>query len=484
MEKHITSFSIMLFAISFFLFGWMSHKGYDTPKKKEVIKTRLDNIKASKELNVVFLNSPTIYYIGTDGPQGFEYDLLKSYADSIHVKLNITAVNTVEEAIKYIDDPRVDIISASLAKTPLRERKFNFGPSYFDVQQQVICNRKMKNTKKFPNNIEELVGINLVVGEGTSYAEKILRLRGRGYDINATFTSDYSTEELLAKVSEKEIECTIADSNIYRLNIRYYTEMTLAFTISEREQLAWVLAKDAHALKADMYTWINRFNQDGSMTALKDHYYSYVGNFDYYNTKVFYKRIKRRLPKYEALFKAAGKKYDIPWRLLAAISYQESYWNSNSVSFTGVKGLMMLTKATAKLQGVKDRTDPKESIFGGAKHIRYMMKIVPKEIENENRLKVALAAYNVGMGHIYDARKLAVGMGLNPDIWSDLKQVLPLLSQKKYYQKLKYGYARGSEPVKYVDSIYNFRDILEKLEKKEALAKKEKLEKLEEKREL
>jgi len=461
MEKHITSFSIVFFAISFFIFGWMSHKGYDAPQKKKIIKTRLDNIKASKELDVVFLNSPSVYYIGTDGPQGFEYDLLKSYADSIQVELKITTVNTIEEAIKCIDNENIDVISASLAKTPLRKRKFNFGPSYFEVQQQVICNRKMKNPKKIPRSLEDLNGINLVVGEGTSYAERILRLQARGYEINATFTSDFSTEELLSKVSSKEIECTIVDSNIYSLNIRYYTEMTLAFTLSEREQLAWVIAKDAESLKSDMYTWINRFNQDGSMSQLKDHYYSYVGNFDYYNTKVFYKRIKKRLPKYEALFKKAGSRYNIPWKLLAAISYQESYWNANAVSFTGVKGLMMLTRATAELQGVKDRTNPKQSIFGGAKHIRYMMKIVPKEIEGENRLKVALAAYNVGMGHIYDARKLAVGMGLNPNIWSDLKQVLPLLSQKKYYQNLKYGYARGSEPVKYVDSIYDFKDILE-----------------------
>jgi membrane-bound lytic murein transglycosylase F len=461
MEKYINSFSIALFALSFFLFGWMSHKGYDAPQKKKIVKTRLDNIKASKELKVVFLNSPSIYYIGTDGPQGFEYDLLKSYADSIGVELKITTVNTIEEVIKYIDNDSIDVISASLAKTPLRKRKFNFGPSYFEVQQQVICNRKMKYPKKIPRSLEDLGGINLVVGEGTSYAERILRLQARGYDINATFTSDFSTEELLSKVSSSEIECTIVDSNIYSLNIRYYTEMTLAFTLSEREQLAWVIAKDAESLKSDMYTWFNRFNQDGSMAQLKDHYYSYVGNFDYYNTKVFYKRIKKRLPRYEALFKKAGSQYNIPWKLLAAISYQESYWNANAVSFTGVKGLMMLTNATAKLQGVTDRTNPEQSVFGGAKHIRYMMKIVPKEIEGENRLKVALAAYNVGMGHIYDARKLALSMGLNPNIWSDLKQVLPLLSQKKYYQNLKYGYARGSEPVKYVDSIYDFRDILE-----------------------
>ncbi len=122
---------------------------------------------------------------------------------------------------------------------------------------------------------------------------------------------------------------------------------------------------------------------------------------------------------------------------------------------------MMLTKTTAKFLGVKNRLDPKQSIVGGTRHLKQMIKFVPQEIDGENRLKFALAAYNVGMGHLNDARKLAVRLGYNPNIWSDLKQVLPLLSKKKYYKTLKYGYARGEEPVKYVESIYDYRDILE-----------------------
>ena len=121
----------------------------------------------------------------------------------------------------------------------------------------------------------------------------------------------------------------------------------------------------------------------------------------------------------------------------------------------------MLTRNTAKLLGVKNRLNPSESIKGGTRHIKGMLKLVPKEVEGGNRLRYALAAYNVGMGHIYDAMKLATKLGLNANIRSDLKQVLPLLSEKKYYRNLKYGYARGSEPVKYVQAIYNYRNILE-----------------------
>ncbi|MEA3330314.1 MAG: membrane-bound lytic murein transglycosylase MltF [Campylobacterota bacterium] len=461
MDRNFRILLFGLFAVSFFVFGWLSHSAYNPIHKIEK-QSLLDKIVQTKTLNVVLLNAPTTYYIGTDGPQGFEYDLLKAYADSLGVELNITSANTVKEAIELSKNPNIHITSASLAKTPLREKIFNFGPSYFEVQEQVICHRGMLGSGKFPRDVEDLLGLKIIVGEDTSYNETIKALQLDGFDINATLSSEYSTEELLSKVATHEIDCTIADSNIYAQNHRYFTEIALAFTISSREQLAWVLAPNSKKLEASMYSWLNNFNQSRKMAELKDHYYSYVLFFDYYNTKMFYKRIKSRLPKYKKYFVSMGERYEIPWILLAAISYQESHWNPRAKSFTGVRGMMMLTRRTAKILGVKNRLDPKQSIKGGARHIKQMIKLVPKEVEGESRLKFALAAYNVGMGHVKDAQKLAKKIGYDENSWNDLKKVLPLLSQKKYYKTLKHGYARGSEPVRYVDSIYNFRDILEK----------------------
>lgn len=459
------TYNVFLIFLSFssFLFGWFIHSQY-MPEQKQQKVSLVEKIKKRKTLNVVLLNSPSTYYIDSFGEQGFEYDLLKAYAKHLHVDLNITVAHTVQEAIKLGENPNIDIISASISKTPLREKKFNFGPSYFEVQQEVICNRDMLNTSRFPKDIEDLKGLKIEVGTDTSYSETIKLLQNEGYEINATYNPYLSTEELLEKVSTGEIDCTIADSNVYAINLRYYPEIALAFAVSDREQLAWILAVDSDELEMSMYTWMNNFVQKGSLRELKEHYYSYVIFFDYYNTKMFYRRVKSRLPRYEELFMQAAVKYDIPWTLLAAISYQESHWNPNAESFTGVKGLMMLTKHTAQLLGVKNRTNPQESIFGGAKHFDSMIKIVPKEVEGENRLKFALAAYNIGIGHIYDAQKLAKKFGFNPNIWSDLKKVLPLLAQKKYHKMLKYGYARGDEPVNYVESIYNYKDILSNIE--------------------
>lgn len=460
MNKLLYTFIGIIFSFSFFLFGWFSHIMYESKSTQERLSL-LDTIRESKLLNVILLNAPSTYYIGAEGAQGFEYDLLKTYAEHLEVELNITTAHTIKEAIELSKNPNIHITSASLSKTPLREENFNFGPSYFEVQEQVICNRSMLNSSKFPRDVEDLEGLSIMVGEQTSYSETILSLQEDGYDINASFTSEYSTEELLDMVSKHKIDCTLADSNIYAINLRYFPEISLAFSISPREQLAWLLPKGSERLEADMYQWLNDFNQQGKMTQLKDHYYSYVLFFDYYNTKMFYKRMESRLPKYEKYFKAAATRFGIPWTLLASISYQESHWNPNAKSFTGVRGLMMLTKSTAKMLGVKNRLDPQQSIVGGTRHIKQMLKFVPSEVEGENRLKFALAAYNIGLGHVKDAQSLAKKIGLNQNIWSDLKRVLPLLSQKKYYKTLKYGYARGEEPVKYVDSIYNYRDILE-----------------------
>ena len=461
MNKSLYSLLAIFFALSFFSFGWLSHSSY-TPGKRIQKISLLKKIKKRNVLNVVLLNSPSSYYIGVDGAQGFEYDLLQAYAKHLNVELNVSVAHTVKEALVLSKMKNIDITSASLAKTPLREKKFNFGPSYFEVQEQLICNRGMINNSTFPRDIENLVGLRISIGEDTSYSETIKSLQEDGYDINATLTSEFSTEELLAKVAKHEIDCTIAASNIYALNLRYFPEIAMAFSVSKREQLSWLLPPDSKDLESDMYEWLNEFNQMGKMGQLKDHYYSYVLLFDYYNTKMFYKRIKSRLPKYKKMFEEASTAFSIPWTLLASISYQESHWNPKAKSFTGVRGLMMLTRNTAKLLHIKNRLDPKQSIVGGTRHIKQMLKFVPKKVKGENRLKFALAAYNLGLGHIRDAQALAKEIGLNQNEWSDLKIVLPLLSQKKYYRGLQYGFARGSEAVKYVESIYNFRDILEK----------------------
>lgn len=426
--------------------------------------SNLDKIKAKKRLDVIILNSPTVYYIGPDKEMGFEYELLSSYAKEIGVDLNLSVVNTVDEALEMSKKGIGDITAAGLSITKAREKEFMFGPKYFMVQEQMICHKDMYKQKNFPKDMEDLTGLNVVVGKSTSYEQTLKSLEENYPEMKISYDAELSTQQLLEMVWKKEIDCTVSDSNIFAINQRYYPELSMAFVVSERKQLAWILPTDDKSLKNDLYKWINRCEQAGKMAELRDFYYSYLNIFDYYDTKVFHKRMKSRLPKYEKHFKKAAEKYDIPWVLLAAQSYQESHWNANAKSHTGVRGMMMLTQTTAKHLGINNRMDPKQSIYGGAKYISQIEKRFGDEVKGMNRMAFALAAYNVGMGHLHDAQTLARRMNKNPNSWRDIKTVLPLLSQKKYYKQLKYGYARGTEPVRYVSAIRQYADIIYQIE--------------------
>ncbi|MDF1880386.1 membrane-bound lytic murein transglycosylase MltF [Sulfurimonas sp. MAG313] len=455
---------IFILASVFFGFGWYSQSYISFVSKKNVLSS-LDKIKAKKRLDVIILNSPTVYYMGPEKEMGFEYELLSSYAKEIGVDLNLTVVNTVDKALELSKEGFGDITAAGLSVTKQRQEDFIFGPKYFLVQEQMICHKDMYKQKNFPKDMEDLSGLNVVVGKKTSYAQTLHRLETLYPKMKVVYDANESTESLLEMVWKKEIDCTVADSNIFSINQRYYPELSMAFAVSERKHLAWILRKNDSSLKNDLYMWINRCEQTGKMAELRDFYYSYLNIFDYYDTKIFHKRLKSRLPQYETYFKEAGKKYKIPWVLLAAQSYQESHWRANAKSHTGVRGMMMLTLNTAKSLGVKNRLDAKQSIFGGAKYIAKMEKRFGSEVKGKNRMMFALAAYNVGMGHMHDAQTLARRLNKNPYSWRDIKTVLPLLSQKKYYKQLKYGYARGNEPVRYVSAIHQYADIIYKYKK-------------------
>ena len=437
----------IIVALIFFVVGWQSSQlttketpqiKIDKPKikipKKEI--TLLEKIKAKKRLDVVILNSPTVYYIGSESNLGFEYELISSYAKSIGVDLNLTTVYTIGDALQMSRDGIGDITVASISMTSSRKEEFKFGPQYYTIQEQLICHKNI--FRKSLKDESDLVGLSITVGKDTSYEMTMKALKEKVEGIEFKSTQQYSTAQLLELVNNKKIDCTLADSNIFSLNQRYYPELSRVMILSDRKALSWILREGDNSLNESLYTWLNIYERSGKMAELRDYYYSYLSIFDYYDTKVFYKRLKKRLPKYKKHFKAAAKKYNVPWTLLAAQSYQESHWNAKAKSHTGVRGIMMITLATAKHLGVKNRLNAKEAIYGGAKYLRSIEKRLDKEITGKSRLYIALAAYNVGMGHIHDAQTLARKLNKNPYTWSTMKEVLPLLTQKRYYKDLKY----------------------------------------------
>jgi len=421
----------------------------------------LDKIKAKSVLEVVMVNGPTTYFVGAIGKEGFEYLLLKDFAEHLGVALNLNVVSTVNEAMALTKEGVGDITAGALTRTKEREAMYVFGPSYFSVKELVVCHQKMIKRQTFPRSVSDLVGLNIVVGQDTSYAETLTALQTELPELLFETSEEYSSEQLLALVSQEQIDCTVVDSNIFSVNNRYYPALRKAFSISDNKKLAWILREDDREFNEKLIAWLSKLECSGEMAQLKDHYYSSAPQFNYVNISAFHKRLKSRLPQYKALFTKAGEKYDIPWTLLAAQSYQESHWDRLAKSPTGVRGMMMLTLPTAKEMGVKHRLNATQSIYGGAKYYAQLLERVSPDVKGVERYKFAYAAYNVGMGHLIDARALARKLGKDPNRWKDLKTVLPLLSQRKYYKDLKYGYARGQEPVDYVEAIYEYHAILE-----------------------
>jgi membrane-bound lytic murein transglycosylase F len=418
-----------------------------------------EDIQASGKLVVLTRNAPTILYTDREEKQsGPEYDLVEAFAASLDLEVEYRVKLSVQEIIIAVENGEGDLAAAGLTITAQRQQKFLFGPAYQDVTQQVVCRRD--NVQ--PESIEELVGLDIVVIGGSSYVERLQVLQLQHPELSWKETTSEDTEQLLRAVWLREIDCTVADSNIVDINRRYFPELIAPLNLNESESLGWMMSGDRADLQTAITSWLDVLVQSGALSVLQERYYGFVEVFDYVDTRKFISRIKSRYPKYKKYFNDAAAKYELSELLLVAQAYQESHWRANARSPTGVRGIMMLTLNTARAMGVTSRLDPKQSIFGGA---RYMNKLLNNrfadEVAEPDRTWLALAAYNVGRGHLHDAQRLAREQGLNPHLWSDVKQVLPLLSDKRYYRNLKYGYARGTEPVRYVQRIRDYQLILE-----------------------
>jgi len=419
----------------------------------------IDALKKQGELIVLTRNAPTTWYQGREGEVGFEHDLIQSFAKLHGLKVKFKIVDNFEQLIKQIQNGEAHIAAAGITKTEARINKgYVFGPEYQQVQQQVVCRR---SKRAVPKKIEDLLSRTIAVIKSSSYSESLQKLKLEYSDLKWDEVTESSTEQLLERVWKKEIDCTISDSNITRISRRYYPELVTAFSVKKKEPLAWVIAPKWKGIKDSVTEWLEIIKSSSEFATIDERYYGHIQLYDFVDNRSFNRRIKSRLPKYRKTFEKAAAKYDLPWTLLAAQSYQESHWNPRAKSPTGVRGMMMLTLNTAKSIGVKSRLNPTQSIFGGAKYLKKMIKRIPESVAKEDRVWYALAAYNVGYGHLKDAMRLAKQQDLNGNQWLNLKKILPLLSQKKYYKKLKYGYARGTEPVRYVQRIRGYQQVLE-----------------------
>ncbi len=417
----------------------------------------LNQIKQKGELVVVTRNSPTTYFEGPYGPTGLEYDLVSLFADYLGVDLKLITTANFNAILPMVAHRDAHLAAAGLTITEARKSRVRFGPPYQNITEQLVY----RSGTRQPQDPEDLVDTSLEVIAGSSHAERLSNLTKYYKNLTWQENNDVESEELLSLVWEKKIDYTVADSNEVALNQRYYPELRVAFDLSRPQQLAWAFPKGPdNSLYNEAVKFFNHIKQSGKLDQLLDRYYGHVQDFDYVGTRLFMKHIEERLPDYIQNFKQAAQHNNMDWRLLAAIGYQESHWNPRAISPTGVRGIMMLTRTTAADMGFTNRIDPQNSIKGGARYFRLLKNRLPRDINEPDRTWFALAAYNIGFGHVEDARTIIRQRGGDPDKWVDVKESLPLLTQKRWYEQLPHGYARGNEALRYVENIRSYYDIL------------------------
>lgn len=418
----------------------------------------LQEIRDSGVLHVLMRNSPTTYFEDRLGPAGFEYELAERFAKHLGVQLQIETQPSIDGIYENLQRGRADMAAAGLAVTPKRSQEVQFGPGYLDIEPLVLTH----NDSLTPSVLSDLRNARVHVLAGSNAAEYLQAHRETIPDLQWQESKDLETIDLLEQLDNREIDATIIDSNEYAANKAFYREVRIAFKLGTSAQLAWAFAKDPRnqRLLQEANKFFEQMKANGELSQLIERYYTTSADNDRYDVDTFTTNLQKTLPKYQDIFEQVAEDFDMDWRLLAAISYAESEWKPTATSPTGVRGMMMLTNATAKEVGVTNRIDPLQSLRGGARYLKSILQDLPKNITDDDRLWFALATYNIGYGHVQDARIIAERLGKDPNKWADLKETLPLLQKSQYYEKTKNGYARGREPVRYVQNVRYYYNLL------------------------
>src|SRR5882757_7438264 len=418
----------------------------------------INQIMILGELRVVTRTSPLAFYRGADDlPEGPEYDLARRFADELGVKLVITPVRSYDEIYGALASGRAHLAAAAL-KVPAKPIEgVEFGPVYQRVREHLVYRRGALR----PGSLAQIGSGDLEIAAGSSHAKTLRAARDALPNLAWIENASMDSQALLDGVADGSIDYTIADSTEFALAHDAHPALRIAFDFPGSQSLAWAVSTyDADFLRDVSYNF-SRMNTDGELAAIVKRYYGRSEDMEFVGARGFMRHLQSRLPLYKKWFEEAAVQSSQDWRLLAAIGYQESKWNPSAASASGAKGLMQLTVNSATEAKVTNPSDPRQSIFGGARYFRQVYEKIPNHVPEPDRTWFVLAAYNIGYGHLEDARVLTQEAGRDPDSWQDVREFLPLLEQERWYTQTENGYARGWEPVRYVDNVRGYRDLLE-----------------------
>lgn len=441
-------------------------------KKKETVNQAvqfdLDKIRERGTLVAIVENSSTGFFIYKGRPMGYEYELISRYANHIGVELEIQITNSIDSAFSMLMDGRGDIMAYNLTVTKERKKRVDFTESHFTTHQ-VLIQRKPDNWRQLTRdqidnalirNQVNLAGKEIHVRPNSSYEERLHNLSDEiGSDILITEVHDsIETEKLIAKVANGEINYTVADETVALVNAAYFPQLDVETPISFSQQIAWAVRPESDSLKLSINEWIEEIKRTPDYNVIYNRYFRNVRTSKVLARSDYSSFGGSKISVYDDLIKTGADSLGWDWRLLASQIYQESKFDPTVVSWAGAVGLMQMVPETGGRFGADDLMDPTESIQAGVRYLQYLDGLWKKTVtDDEERIRFVLASYNVGLGHVVDARELTRKYGGNPLKWDDVSEYLLKKSEPEYFtdEVVTSGYCRGQEPVSYVRQILN-----------------------------
>ena len=444
---------ILLFA---FVSGCRPKAEETSPKRED-----LPDMLATKELRVLTLYSSTSYFLYRGEERGYEFELARRFALSqgLHIKV-IVAENT-SKLIEMLEKGEGDIVAYTLPVTnELRQRLIYCGEEI--ITQQVLVQQR-NNKEKIIKDVTELIGKDIYVEHNSKFDDRITHLNeelGGGINIHKINKDTVTNEDLIGMVAAGEIPYTLADDNIARLNKTYYSNINISLKISFPQRSSWAVRKNSPLLAEAVDKW---FGENHNSTAYKSILKRYFENSKRPHTKKILSLLKGQISIYDPLFKKYAKELDWDWRLIASQAYQESQFDTTAVSWAGAQGLMQLMPSTAKAYGleIEKIKNPEANLKAAIESMKALNKSFAKIEDRNERIKFILAAYNSGIGHIYDAMELAKKYNKNPLMWdNNVAEFVLLKSNSEFFNDsiCKFGYLRGRETVNYVKEVLDYYD--------------------------
>jgi membrane-bound lytic murein transglycosylase F len=467
-------FPIFLLILLPFFFLFSCNK--NTQEKNNVVtvandpsyRYRIREIMERGKLIATTNYNSTDYYVYRGEPMGFEYEKLKMFADYLGVDLEINVANGLEDAFTSLEQGKTDLLAMGLTVTLDRSRQVDFTEPVLQSRQMLV-QRKPDDWRKARtwNDVEQqlvrdplqMASKTVTVQRASAHAERLKNLAGEiGKPINVVEDPIYEVDQLVEAVSKGEIEYTVCDEYLASFFEKQYPDLDIRTPLSFQQNLAWAVRKDSDSLLYAINEWLAADKNTMASRQLYDKYFNSSRSvFMAKSDAVSFNG--KKISRYDEAMRHISRQYDFDWRLVASLVYQESQFKPEARSHTGAFGLMQLMPRTLKLMGIDTTATEAEQIEAGVLYLKMLDDELPKEIKgSDERLKFILAAYNLGIAHVFDARRLAEKNGKDPNVWTgNVDYFIKNKSNPEYYRDsvVRFGYARGEDAYYFVQEVLN-----------------------------